>query len=337
MSKESVVKKMLHTILIAAAVAIATARADAADKVTFALQWIPNGNHFGVFAAKEEGFYSDAGLDVDIERGFGSGDTAKRVATGNADIGIADAGSVILGRSNGEKVKFVATFYEKSPDAIFFLKNTGIEKPKDLEGKTIGGAAGEAGEKLIPLFAAKAGFDSSKLTVVDMAPSAKYGSLVAKTVDSLIGFVNEAPPVVAAAKKTGYEVGRFVFADYGIDYYSLGIIASDKTIAERPDVLKRFVAATMKGYVWALKNPDKAADDFAKNFPETSRALVVEQWDVALPLIFTDNVRKNGLGAIDGTKMADTFKLISQVQKVDSALSAKDVYVTDFIPDVKVE
>jgi NitT/TauT family transport system substrate-binding protein len=331
-------KKMLHTMVTAAAIAIAVAgRADAADKVTFALQWIPNGNHFGAFAAKEEGFYSDAGLDVDIQRGFGSGDTAKRVATGNADVGIADAGSVILGRSNGEKVKFVATFYEKSPDVIFYIRGTGIEKPKDLEGKTIGGAAGEAGEKLIPLFAEKAGFDASKLSVINMAPSAKYASLVAKTVDSLIGFVNEAPPVEAAAKKTGMQVGRFVFADFGIDYYSLGIIASDKTIAERPDVLKRFVAATMKGYVWAIKNPDKAADDFVKNNPEISRSLVVEQWNTALPLIVTDNVRKNGMGVIDSTKMADTFKLISQVQKVDSAITAKDVYVTDFIPDVKVE
>src|ERR1700733_2058791 len=126
----------LHAMLLTGALLSApTGNALAQDKVLFSLQWIPNGNHFGVFAAKEEGFYKEAGLDVDIQRGFGSGDTAKRVATGNADVGIADAGSVILGRSNGLKVKFVASFYEKSPDVIFFIKNNGIEKPKDLEGK----------------------------------------------------------------------------------------------------------------------------------------------------------------------------------------------------------
>lgn len=332
------VMKMLRPWTAACAVALAlVGNAHAADKLTFALQWIPNGNHFGVFAAKEQGFYKDAGLDVDIQRGFGSGDTAKRVATGNADVGIADAGSVIVGRSNGLKVKLVASFYEKAPDAIFFLKDNGITKPKDLEGKTIGGAASEAGVKLIPLFAAKAGFDASKLSVVTMSPEAKYASLATKSVDSLIGFVNEAPPIEAAAKKMGMQVGRFVFADSGIDYYSLGIIASEKTIAERPDVLKRFVAATMKGYAWAAKNSDKAADDFAKNFPEISRSLVVEQWNAALPLILTDNVRKNGFGAIDAAKMAETVKLIAQVQKVDPSITAKDVYVSEFIPDVKVQ
>jgi NitT/TauT family transport system substrate-binding protein len=144
----------LTGLLVAGAVAFAaTGQAAAADKVLFSLQWIPGGNHFGVFAAKEQGFYKDAGLDVEIQRGFGSGDTAKRVATGTADIGIADAGSVIVGRSNGLKIKLVASLYEKSPDAIFFIKGNGITTPKDLEGRTIGATAGEAGEKLIPLFA----------------------------------------------------------------------------------------------------------------------------------------------------------------------------------------
>jgi NitT/TauT family transport system substrate-binding protein len=337
MSQEGIMKKVFLLAAVSALAIIGAGNAEAADKLLFALQWIPNGNHFGVFAAKEEGFYKEAGLDVDIQRGFGSGDTAKRVAVGNADVGIADAGSVILGRSNGLKLKFVASFYEKSPDVIFFMKNNGIEKPKDLEGKTIGATTGEAGEKLIPMFAEKTGFDSKKLSVLNIAPSAKYASLVAKSVDSIVGFVNEAPPIEAAARKTGLQVGQFVFADVGIDYYSLGIVASDKMIAERPDAVRRFVAATMKGYAWAIKNPERAADDFVKNYPETTRAIVIEQWNAALPLIVTDSARKNGLGAIDAGKMADTLKLISQVQKVDSTIAAKDVYLTDFIPDVKVE
>lgn len=329
--------RKLYVLALTGALVAAASHANAADKVLFSLQWIPNGNHFGVFAAKEQGFYKEAGLDVDIQRGFGSGDTAKRVATGTADIGIADAGSVIVGRSNGLKIKMVASFYEKSPDVVFFIRNNGIDKPKDLEGRTIGASAGEAGEKLIPKFAEVSGFDMKKLSVVNIAPSAKYASLVAKTVDSIIGFVNEAPPIEAAARKTGAQVGRFVFADYGIDYYSLGIIASDSTIAQRPDVVKRFVAATMKGYAWAVKNPERAADDFVKNYPETSREIVIQQWNAALPLIVTENVRKSSLGAINPGKVADTVKLISQVQKIDGAIAPGDVYVSDFVPNIKVE
>src|SRR3954453_18915225 len=119
--------KLRVVLLTGALISVATGGALAQDKVLFSLQWIPNGNHFGVFAAKEQGFYKDANLDVDIQRGFGSGDTAKRVATGTADIGIADAGSVIVGRSAGLKIKLVASLYEKSPDVVFLIKSNGIE------------------------------------------------------------------------------------------------------------------------------------------------------------------------------------------------------------------
>ena len=147
-------------ILTAALILAAHGNASAQEKIIFSLQWIANGNNFGVFAAKEQGLYRAANLDVDVQRGYGSGDTAKRVSTGTADVGIADAASVIVGRSNGLKVKQVATLYERSPDAIFFIKGQGIAKPKDLEGRTIGATAGEATVNFLPIFAANAGFDN---------------------------------------------------------------------------------------------------------------------------------------------------------------------------------
>src|SRR5437660_126421 len=82
-------------------------------------------------------------------------------------------------------------------------------------------------------------FADKKMEMINLSPSAKYASLVAKTVDSIVGFVNEEPAIQSAAQKTGLEVGKFVFSDYGIDYYSLGIIASDDIIAKRPDLVRR--------------------------------------------------------------------------------------------------
>jgi NitT/TauT family transport system substrate-binding protein len=324
-------------ILTAALILAAHGNASAQEKIIFSLQWIANGNNFGVFAAKEQGLYRAANLDVDVQRGYGSGDTAKRVSTGTADVGIADAASVIVGRSNGLKVKQVATLYERSPDAIFFIKGQGIAKPKDLEGRTIGATAGEATVNFLPIFAANAGFDNKKMEIVNMSPSAKYASLVAKSVDSIVGFVNEEPAIRSAASKTGLEVGRFVFSDYGINYYSLGVIASDESIAKRPDMVRHMALATMQGYASAIKNPQAAADAFVKNYPETSRDIALAQWEVAQPLILTDRSRKNGLGFIERDKMADTIKLIAQFQKVDPAITPGDVYASELLPKVAVE
>jgi NitT/TauT family transport system substrate-binding protein len=328
----------LHAVMLMGMMIVAaTGNAIAQDKLIFSLQWIANGNNFGVFAAKEQGFYRDANLEVDVQRGYGSGDTAKRVATGTADMGIADAASVIVGRSNGLKVKQVASLYERSPDAIFFIKGNRINNPKDLEGRTIGATAGEATVNLLPVFGANAGFDIKKMEIINLSPSAKYASLVAKTVDSIVGFVNEEPAIQSAAQKTGLEVGRFVFSDYGINYYSLGVIASDDMIAKRPDLVRRVALATMKGYAWAIKNPQGAADAFVKNYPETSRAIALQQWDAALPLIMTDRTRKNGLGTIENDKMVETINLIAKFQRVDASITAKDIYVAELLPNVPIE
>ena len=189
----------------------------------------------------------------------------------------------------------------------------------------------------LPIFAANAGFDHKKLEILNMSPSAKYASLVAKTVDSIVGFVNENRQFRAPPRRPACRSGRFVFSDYGINYYSLGVIAADDMIAKRPELVRHVALATMRGYAWAMKNPQGAADAFVKNYPESSRAIALQQWDVALPLILTDRSRKNGLGWIENDKMTETINLVAKFQRVDSSLTAKDVYAAELLPRVPVE
>ncbi|MGB6447593.1 MAG: ABC transporter substrate-binding protein [Xanthobacteraceae bacterium] len=311
-------------------------RAHAEDKVTFALNWIPAGNHFGVFAAQDQGFYKDAGLDVDIQRGYGSGDTVKRVATGSADFGIGDAASVVVGRSNGLAVKQVATIFDKAADAIFFVEGNGIAKPADLQGRTMGATAGETTATLFPRFAANAGIDPAKVTILNLSPSAKYASLVSKSVDSIVGFVNEEPVIAQAAEKTGMKINKFTFADYGIDYYSIGIIVGDQTIATKPDLVKRFVEATMKGYAWTIQHPDTAAAGFTKHFPESNGALALQQWYVAKDLILTDRTRSHGLGWISPEKMQETLDLTRSISTVAGNVRIDDIYTDALLTKVAV-
>ena len=125
---------------------------------------------------------------------------------------------------------------------MFFLDGKGISKPKDLEGRSVGGTTGETTLNLLPVFAAKAGFDMSKVNVVNLAGPAKPSSLASKTVDALVGFLNEEPGFRAAVEKAGEKIAKFKFSDFGIDYYSIGLIATDDLIAQKPDLLRRFVS-----------------------------------------------------------------------------------------------
>src|SRR5262249_54443687 len=141
--QEVIMSCKLTTAVVAALLIGGFSSSQASEKVIFSLNWVPYGLHYGIFAAEAQGYYPEAGLWVDIQRGYGSGGTVKRTATGAADIGMADMASVIVGRGNGLAVKQVATLLDRSADAIFYLKGVGITTPKDLPGRSLGATVGE--------------------------------------------------------------------------------------------------------------------------------------------------------------------------------------------------
>src|SRR5215218_7038462 len=255
-------ERLFRSAFLAFGLCLGTGGALAKDKVIFSLNWVPYGLHYGVFAAEAQGFYRDADLDVEIQRGFGSGDTVKRTATGVADIGMADMASIIIGRGNGLAVKQVAVILDRSADAIYYVKGLGINSPKDLPGHSLGAAAGETPLNVLPAFAANAGFDAAKVKVINLTPPAKFPTLVSKKVDAIVAFTTEEPAIRSAAEKAGVEIDRFLYSDHGVDYYSIGLIASDEMLAKKADVVRRVVGAAMRGHAWAVKNPDAAADAF---------------------------------------------------------------------------
>jgi NitT/TauT family transport system substrate-binding protein len=326
----------LRLAVIAVSLALAQTQAQASDKLTFSLNWVPYGLHYGIFAAEAQGYYTKAGLDVTIQRGYGSGDTVKRTAAGAADVGMADMASVIVGRSNGLKVKQLAVVLDRSADAVFYVKGLGIGTPKDLPGHTLGATAGETTLNLMPAFAANAGFDNSKIEVVNLAAPAKFPALVSKKVDSIVAFRTEEPAIMSAAQKAGVEVGRFLFSDFNVDYYSIGIIVSDEMLAKRPEVIKRFVDATVRGYAFAIKDPEAAADAFASRFRESSRDLTLAQWKITMEHMVTDRSRAHGLGYIERAKMQHTLDLIRKYKDIKQDIKVDEIYSMDYLSKIDV-
>jgi NitT/TauT family transport system substrate-binding protein len=325
----------LTSVVAAALLMVGIGSGEANEKVTFSLNWVPYGLHYGIFSAEALGYYREAGLDVDIQRGYGSGDTVKRTATGAADIGMADMASVIVGRGNGLAVKQVAILLDRSADAIFYLKGAGITTPKDLPGRSLGATVGETTLNLMPVFAANAGFDHKKVEIVNLAPPAKFPTFVSKKVDAIVAFRTEEPGILAAAQKAGVAVDRFLFSDFGVDYYSIGFIVSDETLAKRPDMVKRFLTATLRGYAYAFKNTQAAADMFIKRFPESNRDLSLAQWTVSTEHLLTDRTRVNGLGYIDRAKMQHTLDLIMKYQEVKQKVELDDIYTAKFLTKIE--
>src|SRR5450755_2757701 len=130
-----VIRNLLWCAAFGGAVLV-TVTARAAERVSVVMDAGFNGRHAYYFVAIEKGYYESVGLDVQVVRGQGSADAIKQVAAGNAQFGFADAGSVVLARGNEQvPVKLVAIVYARPPHAIYALKESGISRPKDLEGR----------------------------------------------------------------------------------------------------------------------------------------------------------------------------------------------------------
>jgi hypothetical protein len=181
-------KRIGTAALGAATIAVTIALpAAAGDGIGFALDWVVNGTHAGYFVAQDKGYYGDAGLDVTLSRGFGSGDTVKRVAAGTATFGLADTGAIIAAEANEEvPIRIVAMIYDRASLGVIYLAESGIKNPKDLEGRKIGRSASGASVNMFPGFLKANNIDRSKIREVVVDGANFLPMLMSAQVDAVL-------------------------------------------------------------------------------------------------------------------------------------------------------
>jgi len=325
-------KRTTIALAIFLAYLFAAAGASAMDKVKFALDWIPYGKHAMYYVSIDKGFWKEAGLDVQMTRGFGSGDTVKRIASGTDDFGFASVGNMIAGRSRGAKLKMVGMIHDKTLETVATLVGNKITKPSDLEGKKIGSPEQNASRVIFPAFANINKFDNKKVTWINMTVPATTPSLLAGRVDAILIFYTEKPTVDAASAKVGKKPLYMLYADHGMATYGNGLLVSEETLKNKPDLVKRFLAATYKGVAWSVENPQEAVDIFIKHNPAISPDLARKHFDIAVDSLLSKNALKEGIGHMTRERMVFTNDLITKHMKLPKKSAVEDVYTNEFLP-----
>ena len=257
---------ILTRIAICAGIAsLLAAPAIAADKVTLRLDWSTIGYHSPFYLAAERGYYKEAGLDVDIQEGKGSGNTVQLIGNGADTFGYADAAVAAKSVSQGVPVKVVMGIIRKSPASIVFPSDGPIKQPTDLKGKTIISCPGHAALIFLPAYLKAVHMKMTDVKVTTVDCGSLFPLLAQGKADAATGFTPGSISNLARAGMT--KVGHLDYADVGIVLPSHGIIASTKTIEGKPDLVRRFVAATSKGWQEALKDPDAAIKAVVKARP----------------------------------------------------------------------
>jgi NitT/TauT family transport system substrate-binding protein len=300
----------------------------------FALDFLTSGQHSPFFVALDKGHYAEARLAVQIDRGFGSGDTVRRIGSKQATFGFADTGALVAGAAEGiEGVKVVAMIYTNSPVVIAYNPQRGISEPADLVGKTLTGFAAGSPYILWPAFAAANDLDEASVEWLLVDPAAVNSTFISGQADGAARFLFEVPQLADATKEDpNVDVEAMLYADYGVPIYGNAVIAHEDTINENPDLVRRFVAATLAGYVDALGDHAATSEIFAKYHRDTAPPIVIEQLAHLEDVVFADGITEDTIGTVDADKMARTVDILTDALNIDAEVNPDDLYTNDFLP-----
>jgi NitT/TauT family transport system substrate-binding protein len=303
--------------------------------VKFVLDWAIQGPQAPFIVALEKGYFAQEGLAVIMDRGYGSADAVSKVASGAYQIGYGSLDALIEFnvKNPGKELMAVYVVLNSPPYSVITLKGKGINSPKDLEGRKIGAPEGDAPRRLLPVFAKAVGIDPAKVEWVSMSPPLREPSLVKGEVDAITGFYFTGYLNLLALNVNPGDIVAFKYKDYGVELYGNAIIVRKDFMQSNPEAVAKFVRAVNRALKEVIADPEKAADYVKQRDPLVDRNVELQRLKIALSdNILTEEVRRNGLGAVERTRLEKTIQSVVTAFNLPRTPSPDEVFTDRFLP-----
>jgi ABC-type nitrate/sulfonate/bicarbonate transport system substrate-binding protein len=279
-------------------------------KATLQMGWIANVENAGEFVAAEKGYYTDAGVDLELVPGGPGISVEPLVVAGTALVGLSQPDNVARAREQGAKLKVVATTFQRNPAAVMSLASNPIPTPQDLVGKKLG--IQQSGVPIYDAFFASIDIDPKSIEYVpvqfDPAP------LVSGEVDAFVSFQTNQPIQLATQ---GIETVTFLLADYGFNLFTDSFIVSEDSLADEDKraTIVKILDATFRGWKDAIVDPEMAAQLVVEKYGKSlnldleSQILTLKE---QIPLIVTDETQQNGLGTMSDAAIQTNIETLAR-------------------------
>ena len=315
---------------------LAATAASAQTAVKFSLDWKFEGPAAPFTVAIDKGYFKAEGLDVTIDTAGGSLEPINRVASGTYDMGFGDINSLIKFRdaNPGVAIKAVYMYYNKPAFSIVGRKSRGVAAPKDLEGKKLGAPPPDGAYAQWPIFTQANGIDPAKVTIVSVGFPVREPMLASGEVDAITGFSFSSYINLKDRGVPANDITVLLMADYGVNLYGNTIMVNPKFAAEKPEAVRAFLRALTKGMQETIKNPTISVESILKRNDVAKKDVELERLQMAIKdNIMTDEVKKQGFGAIDPERLDKAIDQIALTYTFKSAKpKASDIFDSSFLP-----
>lgn len=321
-----------RTMVAAAAAALMLGgawSARAADEVSLRLNWYIGGLHVPFYYGKEQGFFEEEGIDLTINEGRGSGNTAQVVAAGSDTFGMADSSSLITLVSKGGEIKSVMSLLNSTGYSVVSLAESGIKEPRDLVGKSVAVSPGDPLGQLLEAVAKANDVDISTINFIQVDPAAKVVSVLEGRVDALLGGADDQYFLI---KYQGKEPYALRYSEFGANIVGMTILTQKALIESNPDLVDRFVRASVKSWKAAIENPEAAVQAALAVKPDLNAESTLDQLMVDIELLHSAaSPDRIGWGAEeDWTRTIDLLKTYRGLE-TDQDWTA--FHTNEFVPE----
>jgi NitT/TauT family transport system substrate-binding protein len=324
-NRRTFLKAGASAAVFAPGIALFPATVNAAAKVVVQYDWLMSNGQIGDVAAVANGYFQDAGLEVEFSPGGPNAATVPPVISGAAQLGqFSETPQLYAARASGVPVKILACGYRTGPYALTSKPAKPLRSIADLKGMKLG--IQPTARFAIDALLAKNNFAPTDVTIVnvgfDKAP------LLRGEVDAIGGWITN----TQALSVVGDDRIDLLLSELGLASYADVYFATDTAIESDPETLAKFIGAVGKGWGWVHANPEEAVDKLVAAYPEIDKGWELKTIGLVLKLSFDDNTARDGWGTFDPASIEDQIALLDKIgQYPNGRPKAEDVYTTKIL------
>ena len=293
------------------------------DEVTVQLKWVHQAQFAGLYVAQDKGYYADENINVKFIEGGAGVDLTEPLINGQADFSIIPPEQLIIERSQGTPLKAIAATYRRSPVIFISMADSGIMNPDDFIGKTVSLLGQPEAEIQFYAMMKKLGLDISKVKLIEY--NAEYTEFYNGDADVIYVYITAG---LIKMQQKGYKLNIIWPGDYGVKFYADLLVTTENMIYQNPDLVKRFLKASLEGWNDAIGDSESAVETTLKYAKIKDKDLQLAMLDAQVPLIHTG---EDYIGWMKDEEWQAMYETLLGQKLINAPMDYNKLYTMEFL------